>query len=238
MCRAPQRSNAVQVRACAFPYIGQRGAMRAMRVLTRRESMGSLRAPEEESGVDSAEAEGVAEQVVGLELQAAIGNVAQVAGRIRRIEVDRWRDPMAAAGQRADGRFDRAARAEGVAVVPLRPAECDIVRVITENLLDRGGLGWVVQWGGRSVGVDVADLVRSHPRLSQRIAHGASCLASVGPWRRHVVGIVGQTEAAHLRIDGGSPGQGTAPLLQYQHRGTFRHDETVAAGIEWPAGVR
>src|SRR4051812_36697628 len=58
-----------------------------------RESRSLLDSPEEEAGVDAAEAERVAEEVIRLQLHSVRIDVGQVAHRIGAVQVDRRRHP-------------------------------------------------------------------------------------------------------------------------------------------------
>src|SRR5215218_850384 len=101
-----------------------------------RESRSLLDASEEQAGVDPAEAERVAEQVVRLELHSVRSNVGKIADRIRAMEIYRGWDPTAVTGQGTDRRLNSATRPQRVTVVSLSPAERGPVRVGPEDLLD------------------------------------------------------------------------------------------------------
>src|SRR5215212_9841099 len=180
----------------------------------RRESRTLFGAPEEETGVDSAEPKGVAEQVVRLEWHPVRGHMRQIAAGIGRIQVDGGRHPAPPARQGADRRLNGSTGPQRVAVITLCPAEREPICVLAEDLLDRGGLGWVIERGRRSVGVDVTHLVRRHSCFGQCVAHRSGGLLSIGPWCRHMVGIVGETEPAYLCIDRRAARERPASLLQ------------------------
>src|SRR3990172_12611216 len=57
---------------------------------------------EEQAGVDPPEAEGVAEQVLGVGITPLPGQIVQVAGRVRGLQVDGGRQPTVGTGQGAD----------------------------------------------------------------------------------------------------------------------------------------
>ena len=50
-------------------------------------------------------------------------------------------------------------------------------------------------------------------------------------------GVAGHAVADHLRVDVGAALEGVSKLLQHQHPAALAHHETVAAGVERPAGL-
>src|SRR6185295_2657903 len=101
-----------------------------------RESRSVLDPPEEEAGVDAAESERVAEEVVRLQRHSVGIDGGQVAHRIGAVQVDRRWDPTTVTGQGTDRCLDRATRSQCVTVVTLGPAERRPVGVRPEDLLD------------------------------------------------------------------------------------------------------
>src|SRR5690242_18722462 len=84
-----------------------------------------------EGRVAAAEAKGVAGQVLDLSIATAGRDHVEVAGRVLIDQVGGARQVAALQCERADGRFDRAGRAEGMTVQSLRPADRDSLRMGT-----------------------------------------------------------------------------------------------------------
>src|SRR5207249_1172664 len=124
--------------------------------------------------------EGVGEHHLRRRRSAVAAQAVQVAGRVGMLEIDRGGKPAPLHGERADRRFDRPARAEGVAVVALGAADTEPVGVVAEDLLDRRGLRRVVERRRRPVGVDVANLHGCHAGVGEGELHRAGGLAAVG----------------------------------------------------------
>src|SRR5213594_2630497 len=106
----------------------------------------------------SAESEGVREHYVGGRRPSVAWEAVEIARGVGALEVDGRRQPAMLHGEGADRRLDRAARAEGMAVVALRAAHRQTIGVVAEHLFDGRGLSRVVERGRGAVGVDVADL--------------------------------------------------------------------------------
>src|SRR6478672_2885809 len=110
-------------------------------------------------GVDSAEAEGVGEDVLDTLLPPGARQKIKIAGLVRNLKVDRRRQPLTLYCQSADCGFNRARCAQCVTVVSLGAAHRNAIRAIAEHLLDRHGLRRVVERSRAAVRVDVVDLV-------------------------------------------------------------------------------
>src|SRR5678815_1607932 len=103
-----------------------------------------VRAAEQQRGVDTAEAERIAEKILGVCRPACATDVIQVAGGVRGLQVDGGRKPAVPAGEGADGGLDGAARAQRMTVIPLGAAHRQGEGALAEHLLDRGRLSRVI----------------------------------------------------------------------------------------------
>ena len=103
-----------------------------------------------------------------------------------------------------------------------------------EQLVDRHGLGHVVERGGGAVGVDVGDVGRLDAGLLHRQFHARDRADTAGGWGGDVVGVGGAGPAQHLGQDGDVTFQGHVPLLEREDARSLPHDEAVAVGVERP----
>src|ERR1035438_3990115 len=97
-----------------------------------------------------------------------VGNVIQVAVRIRTVVIDRRRRYLIADGEYRDTSLDSAGAAEQVPGHRLGGTHRHLVGVLAKGTLDRHGLRPVAHIGGRAVRVDVIDL-RGKDRKSTRL---------------------------------------------------------------------
>src|SRR6266571_3469486 len=118
------------------------GMTDVLEVMGRGEST-SIGTSQHHRGVDPAEPERVGEHHVRCRRSAIAAQAVQVAGRVGTLEIDGGGEPAPLHGERANRHLDRAARAERVAIVALRPADAEPVGVVAEDVLDRRGLGRV-----------------------------------------------------------------------------------------------
>ena len=92
---------------------------------TRDDSVGRVteHSPRIDAGIDAAEAEGIAQDVIQLGVAAVIRHDIEIAGGIGILRVNRRRHPLPIEGERADRGFDRAGRAERMRVIGFCPAD-------------------------------------------------------------------------------------------------------------------
>ena len=88
-----------------------------------------------------------------------VRNVVEIAVRILVLEIDRGGHDVIASGEDAGGGFDRAGRAEAVAGHRLGGRDGELVGVRAEHSADGPRLGRVADVGGRTVGVDVVNIL-------------------------------------------------------------------------------
>src|SRR5207244_362087 len=105
----------------------------------------ALRSPQHDRGVDPAETKRVREDHVGGRGTSLAAQAIEIAGGVRPLEVDGGGKPASLHGERADRRFDRATRTEGVAVIALGATDAQPVGVVAEHLFYRGGFGRIVE---------------------------------------------------------------------------------------------
>src|ERR1700674_240080 len=115
-----------------------------------------LGAFDHERGVVAAEPERVREGHLGVRLASLVGDVVQVALRVRVVQVDRRRQQTAVEREHARGGLEGAGGAQQVTVDGFGRADRELVGVVAEDGLDGFRLGHVAQLGRRSMGVDGA----------------------------------------------------------------------------------
>src|SRR5205085_3448026 len=170
--------------------------------------------PQNQRGVDAAEAERVGQHVLHSLLPPCSRQKIKIAGFVRNLKVDGRRQPFALYRQRANRSLDRAGRAKCVSVVALRPAQRNFVGAVTEHLFDRQRLGRVVERGRAAVSVDVIDLVSGDLGILEREPHRARRLRSVRARRRHVIGVVRHAVPEHFGVDRRTAGFGALVFLE------------------------
>ena len=116
-------------------------------------------------------------------------------------------------------------------------ADHQLLRVLSEDLLDGPGLGDVAELGRGAVGVDVVDLGGVHARPLERLAHGADRAQALGMGGGEVVHVGGGAIAGDLGEDLGAAALGELHVLQHQHHAALPHHEAVAIEVERPAGL-
>src|SRR5690349_1702460 len=196
-------------------------------------AINSNHSAQNQRSVDSTEAERVGEHVLNSLLPPCSRQKIKIAGFVRNLKVNCRRQPFTVDCERANRRLDRAGSAECVAVVTLRPAEGNFIGAISQHLLDRQRLSAVVERRRAPVSVHVVDLVGRHFRVLERQPHRARGLRSIGPWRGHVIGIVGHSVAKHLGVDRSPTRFGALVFLEYQDGRAFSHYEAIAILVEW-----
>src|SRR5439155_20341914 len=87
------------------------------------------------------------------------------------------------------------------------------------------------------VGADPVDLVGRDPGVLEGDGPRPTGFASVGPRLDHVVGVRCGAVAHELGIRLGTAGASDLLGLEYEQGRALAHDEPVALGVEWPAGV-
>ena len=93
-------------------------------------------------------------------------------------------------------------------------------------------LGHVAERGSGSVGVDVVDPVRGHPRVLQRQRHGPRAALAVLQGLRDMVGVAAHAESEDLGIDLRPAFSGVFVFLEHEHAGALAEHESVAVAIE------
>src|SRR5205809_7766058 len=117
----------------------------------------SIRAPEEERRVDPAKAERIAERILNPHFPAAIRNVGEIAALVAHVEIHRRWQPTALECEGADRCLEGAGRAKGMAIVALRAAHLQSLRVVAEHLLQGERFRRIGEWRTAAVGVDIRD---------------------------------------------------------------------------------
>src|SRR5882762_11272699 len=84
---------------------------------------------EDDAGVDPAEAERIAHNIIEFGRAAAIWHDVEIASRIGILIIDRRRDPLSIQRERTKCGLDRAGRAERMRVIALRSAHWNFARV-------------------------------------------------------------------------------------------------------------
>src|ERR1700733_2367268 len=107
----------------------------------------------------------------------------------------------------------------------------------TENAFQRFGFDGVADGRGSSVRVDVADVVRRNVAVFQRGKRHAIAAIAVFGGLRDVVGVAGHSVADNFRENCCAAALRVFKRLQNHHAGTLADDESIAIGVERPAGV-
>src|SRR5947207_4257473 len=128
-------------------------------------------------------------------------NDIEIARLIRVFAVQSWRNVLMLERERANRGLDRASRSQRMRSKCLRTTYRNSSRVFAKDLLDREGLGRIIQLCRTGVRVDVIDLIGSKLRIGQRFAHGADARFAAGQGRRHVKAVVVETVAEELGIN-------------------------------------
>src|SRR5260370_32646337 len=84
---------------------------------------------EDDAGIDAAESERIAHNIIQLGGAAAIWHDVEIASRIGILIIDRRRHPLSIQRQRTKCGLDRTGRAERMRVIPLRSAYWNFARV-------------------------------------------------------------------------------------------------------------
>src|SRR2546427_9050742 len=94
-------------------------------------------AAEDEAGVHAAEAEGVREDVAVVSLAWTLEDIVEVAAGAGCLQICCAGDAAVGEGEPAEGRLDRAGRAQGMRGQPLRAGDGDAVGMVAEDVADR-----------------------------------------------------------------------------------------------------
>src|SRR5439155_15046259 len=130
-----------------------------------------------------------------------------------------------------------AERSRGGGHVPghrLRRADGQLVRVVAEDLLDRGRLAEVVAGRARAVRGDVVDLVGSQTGLAQRVAHRGHRAATVGRGIGDPVSVHGRAVPDDLGVDVRAALLRFVEILEYGDDRALAEHETGAVRAEGP----
>src|SRR5439155_27207175 len=128
-------------------------------------------ASQDEGDVLSAKPEAVGERHVDRSLTGHMGDVIEIALRIRVVEIDGRGEHAVADGQQADDRLDAAGGRDQVPHHALGAGDPDLVGVVPEGPLDGERLDRVVDGGAGPVRVDVVDVRGIEPRVGQSLFH-------------------------------------------------------------------
>src|SRR5687768_12619723 len=142
-----------------------------------------VRAFQDDRRVDTAESKGIAERVLDVFLAPHIGDVVEVASFPGSVEVQRRWEPLPLERECRNRELESAGCPESVAVIRLRAADLELLRVIAEHLPDGGGLDGVIQRRRAAVRVHIRHVARRDVTVVQRELHRARGLRGVGAGR-------------------------------------------------------
>src|SRR5205085_12576928 len=106
-------------------------------------------------------------------------DVVEIAVLVGAVEIDRRREPPALQRERGNGGLECAGGAERVAVVALGAAHLKLGCVVAAYLLQREGLGRIVERRRAAVRVDVGNVGRRDVAVCECTTYRASCLRAV-----------------------------------------------------------
>ena len=200
--------------------------------------LAGLDAPENYAGIDSTEAKRIAQDVIQLGRSAVIWNNIEIAGRIGVAVIQGWRNPSFLQSERTDRRFHRTRRPQRMRGVRLRAAHRQGQGTVAEHLFDRHRLGAVVESGRAGVRVDVIDLGRREPRISQRSSHRAYARFATRQRGGHMERVVVQTVTEDFRENVRAAPLCVFKLFYHERCRAFPNHESIAFAIEWSARER
>ncbi len=111
--------------------------------------------------------------------------------------------------------FERSRRAERMSVHGLRRTHGELGRMLPEYLMNRGGLGPIVDDRSRAVRVDVSDRGGLDPGVSQSRAH-RSC-RSLREWLRQMMRVGRHSKAHNFAPNPSAASKRAIERLQHQH---------------------
>ena len=191
---------------------------------------------EENSGIVTTEAQVGAHGSLDLHLSLVIGNIVQIAFRIRRLVVDSRRDDTVGNTAGNDNGLKTTSSSQGVASHTLGRTDDELAilggGVITKDRLDGHGLKFVIVVRGGTMSIDVVDV----GGIQTGHLHGhIHCLGQTPSLRcrgGNVMRIARGAVSHHLTVNLGPTLLGTLQALQEDGAGTLSHDEATAIGIE------
>src|SRR3972149_2937194 len=206
---------------------------------SRQDGRSLFEAPEDEHAVGAAEAEGVREGGLDLQLPRRVRDIVEVALGVRRGVVN-------GRGQHAvverEGSKDSLYAASGTEEVPchaLGRAYGELFGVLSEDRLYGHGLVEVVIIGRRAVGVDVADVLGVEARALQGHLHAPGSALAVRRGRRHVVCVRVEAVAYYLGVYLRPALLRRFHLFQYENARALAYYEAVPVLVKGPArGLR
>ena len=148
--------------------------------------------------------------------------------------VDRRRQHAVVHRSHAHHRLDRTGRSEAVARHGLRRRDGKVVRVSTEDVLDRLRLGCVAERRRRAVRVDVAHLLRLEARSRESPVHHLRDADRVGIGLRHVMRVVRRAVGEDLGIHAGTALLRRLELFEHEHACALADHEAGSCRIERP----
>jgi hypothetical protein len=110
---------------------------------------------QEQTGVVATEAEAIRDDTIDLDLACNMGNVVEIAIRVRVVEVDRWGQNAAVYRKCRRDQLDSSRGSEHVAQLALGARNHEVPGVRAENRLERASLGAIAKLGAGAMGVDV-----------------------------------------------------------------------------------
>ena len=163
------------------------------------------------------------------------GNIVQITGGVRIVEIESGGNAFIPQGQAADCGFDCARGAERVSMHGFRGAHGRTVSVPAERFLNGERFSGIVQRRGGSVRIDVINGLRGQARIFEGEINGAAGGFRVGPRGRHVMRVVGEPKAPQLSVGARAPAAGMLPLFQNQYGRALTHYESIAIAVEGAA---
>ena len=102
--------------------------------------------------------------------------------------------------------------------------------------LDGPGFSDVTGNGGRTVRVDVVNLLRLKTGIPQSLLHAGRCTFAIFRGLRHVPGIAAQAVTDQLGINFRPPRPGVFQFLQYHYARAVTQDEAGSVLVPGPTG--
>lgn len=182
-----------------------------------------------------AKAEAIAQRSVDLHWACGVRNVIQVACRIGKLVIDRWRSRLVFDREYGRYGFDRSGSTEQVTCHRLRRADRDLVGVLAEEYLNGIGLGDVALWRRRAMDVDVINVGRFQVRAFDRHAHRTDRAFAARRGLSDVVSISRKPKAYEFGVDLRSTIPSMIEFLENERGTAFAHDEAITLNVEGSA---
>src|SRR3984893_9942352 len=191
---------------------------------------------EEQGCVVPAEAEGVRQRQLDVQLARPLRDVVEITLRVGVLQVDGRRRDAFLDGLHRDHRLNRSGGAQQMAQHRFGRADRDAVGGLAKDVLERQRFRHVAQLGRGPVGVDVTHVFGRDPRFGQRPLHRLGRSGAHRIRRRDVAGVGRRAVADDLGDDRSTPPPRRLELLEDQDSGPFPHDKAVALHVEGTAG--